>query len=278
MTLSRRRVVGTTMSLAVASALAGCGDAPVESRDGTSTPVGSPRTFGPESLTVSFASVPDTVTVGGTVDVIAIARNRTTRPIVARLACPLAGLTTRFYDAQHQLVAADSVVCRPQLDDRTVTLAPGDSAVAAVSVTTPQTAAGILRAEAVYEAVGGRSVSVEHVIVLRPACRPVDPGRLVPALQVWVLDAVTGELTPTVPTLVVTDGSYRSPLVVGAPGHPLSVAPASWILPSERPGTYTLAVTAPGYQSWTRGNIVVTRGADCHVQEVDIVVRLARAP
>ena len=55
------------------------------------------------------------------------------------------------------------------------------------------------------------------------------------------------------------------------PGCPDSLALSA---AHERPGTYTVTVSKPGYRDFTQSNIVV--GADvCHVITVQITARLA---
>ena len=43
----------------------------------------------------------------------------------------------------------------------------------------------------------------------------------------------------------------------------------------ERAGTYTVTVTRPGYRTWSRSNVEVTRD-QCHVIPVRLVARLQR--
>ena len=44
----------------------------------------------------------------------------------------------------------------------------------------------------------------------------------------------------------------------------------------EREGTYEVSVTAPGYQTWLRENVIV-RADECHVIPVRLTARLVRA-
>jgi hypothetical protein len=46
----------------------------------------------------------------------------------------------------------------------------------------------------------------------------------------------------------------------------------------ERAGTYRLEVTATDYQDWARDGIVVPQASECHVQTVDVTVRLKPVP
>ncbi len=59
---------------------------------------------------------------------------------------------------------------------------------------------------------------------------------------------------------IVRDGDYRDSLRFGGAAY-------------ERAGTYTVTIEAVGYQTWTRGGIVVTDG-ECHVNGVSVVAEL----
>lgn len=45
----------------------------------------------------------------------------------------------------------------------------------------------------------------------------------------------------------------------------------------ERPGTYTVTVSKPGFRDWQRAGIVVTAD-ECHVHPVELSARLQPSP
>lgn len=67
-------------------------------------------------------------------------------------------------------------------------------------------------------------------------------------------------------TLVLADGAYRETMMpIGPPG--------SYAGAGERPGTYTLTVTAQGFQPAPPRSIVVT-GDECHVRGQAVAIDL----
>lgn len=81
-----------------------------------------------------------------------------------------------------------------------------------------------------------------------------------------VKDATTGQLIPEGVRGVLKDGSYLDTLQVftDIEGRIFSLAGAV-----ERPGTYRIDLTAPGYQPWTRSDVRVPEGR-CHVEPVSL--------
>jgi hypothetical protein len=69
----------------------------------------------------------------------------------------------------------------------------------------------------------------------------------------------------------VSDGSYYEQLSPG-PVTPGGVTVWYWLGAVERPGTYTVRVSAPGFRTWEHDKIVVIRGPDGHAQTVDLIV------
>ena len=95
-------------------------------------------------------------------------------------------------------------------------------------------------------------------------CLPQQPGGTVCTdlyaygVSVTVTDAGTGQPV-TNATLTLTDGAYTEVMQY--------IPTGDYVGAGERAGTYTLTAGAPGYQSQTIENIVVTAD-ECHVQGV----------
>ena len=100
-----------------------------------------------------------------------------------------------------------------------------------------------------------------------------DVGRF--GLDIGVVDDRTSAPPVTEVTAVVSDGQYADTVRSGQPpGRAVRLAAAP-----ERPGTYTLTVSAAGYQSKTASNLSVQRGGRCeHLRTVSLNVRLQPAP
>ena len=88
-------------------------------------------------------------------------------------------------------------------------------------------------------------------------------------ILVTVTDSVTGAFIETGPVrIIATDGGYADTVFVS--GSLLGG------LAHERSGTYQVEVSAPGYDTWTRGGIRV-RENSCHVETQSIFARLRSA-
>ena len=70
----------------------------------------------------------------------------------------------------------------------------------------------------------------------------------------------------TTATATLVDGAYRETIT-------LQSFATSYLGAGEREGTYTLTVTAPGYQPSTARTVTVT-GDECHVRPVSVTVDL----
>lgn len=135
-------------------------------------------------------------------------------------------------------------------------------------------AAGIVR-------VVGRGSSWIVGSVLTPAHNVLADSTLVnvvctiesrPAIRLTVVDSLTGQSGPMQALkIVIRDGAARDSAFVPSipPGAPIF----SFSMAFERKGTYTLDVTADGYQPWARSAIVVT-GDICHVTTVTLTARM----
>ena len=93
-------------------------------------------------------------------------------------------------------------------------------------------------------------------------------------LLVYVQDSATGASIASGSTLLARDGAFRDAL--SFPGGRADLDPLPLHTAGERPGTYQITVTKPGYVSWTRNNVSVTAGV-CHVNRTDITARLQPA-
>lgn len=90
----------------------------------------------------------------------------------------------------------------------------------------------------------------------------------VAGVSVWAHDAVDGEPVTEGLTGHLLQGDYAELMVVGS--NQLYGA-------FERPGTYAVVVTAPGYQDWVRTDVTVEDGG-CHVVPVEIRADMERSP
>ena len=88
------------------------------------------------------------------------------------------------------------------------------------------------------------------------------------SLAVTVTDAATGENLAPDANVRVTDGTFSETLTAPAGGVYSGVY--------ERPGSYTIVVSHPGYRQWQRAGVVVGRD-ECHVITEDVSARLARS-
>jgi hypothetical protein len=100
---------------------------------------------------------------------------------------------------------------------------------------------------------------------------PVCTADFRPGIVVTVLDDATGAAASCGARAVVTAPGYSVTVENPAmPGCPDSLALSA---AHERPGTYTVTVSKPGYRDFTQSNIVV--GADvCHVITAQVTARL----
>ena len=95
-----------------------------------------------------------------------------------------------------------------------------------------------------------------------PRC---DPVRLF-GIRAFVRDSVSGDGVARDARAVIRDGTFEDSLE--------TVSDSVKVGADERAGTYRLDVSAPDYQNWARNGIVVAQASECHVQTVDVTVRL----
>jgi hypothetical protein len=98
-----------------------------------------------------------------------------------------------------------------------------------------------------------------------------------PAIEVEVRSAEAGAWLANDATGVVTEGAYSDSL---RPSRGTSVNGGMlWMAlrgADERPGTYRVEVSVPGYVPWVRENVRV-RDGECHVGSVGLEARLQPA-
>lgn len=90
-------------------------------------------------------------------------------------------------------------------------------------------------------------------------------------LAVTVTDARTGTHPAGVVLVVAAEGAYAD---TARRPDPRAGAPAVFVVVVERPGNYTVAVTAAGYGAWTRSGVSVCRAGRCDTLQT---VRLSAA-
>jgi hypothetical protein len=96
----------------------------------------------------------------------------------------------------------------------------------------------------------------------------------VPGIVVTISDSVTGTPTAEIASGAVRDGAYEDelrPFVYE--GHNMLSRAAAY----ERPGRYTVEITAPGYLPWRADNVRVDAG-ECHVATANLSAKLQLAP
>lgn len=95
-----------------------------------------------------------------------------------------------------------------------------------------------------------------------------------PGFIVTITDSLSGEPRSEIATAIVTDGAFVDTLVPYLFSASGEVAKAGAY---ERPGTYDLLVTAPGYLEYRRTGLQLTAG-ECHVRTLEVDARLMLDP
>lgn len=108
------------------------------------------------------------------------------------------------------------------------------------------------------------------------ACQDPEVGctlNILPAVEVEVRDAVSGEHLAVTPRGIARDGAFQDSLRVGS--TTLSIPPlvVTMVGADERAGTYLVQLEAEGYQPWDTSGVVVT-GDECHVRTVSFAADL----
>ena len=89
-------------------------------------------------------------------------------------------------------------------------------------------------------------------------------------LTVTVVDQSNGDPIADDATMTIRQGSYEEVVTDSWDGSTMSGA-------GERPGTYTITIEHPGYETWTQTGIEITAD-DCHVIPVLITAQLVPLP
>lgn len=80
---------------------------------------------------------------------------------------------------------------------------------------------------------------------------------------------MSGALTAAGATVIARDGAYADSATVPADGS--NSTPVG--LAGERAGTYSITVRKAGYQTWSKGGVLVTKDV-CHVIPVQVTAKL----
>ena len=91
-----------------------------------------------------------------------------------------------------------------------------------------------------------------------------------PGITVLLLDAFSAQPITSQALVVARDGLYTDSVAATVPGRP-------YLLAVERPGTYTVNVTALGYAPWSLTPVIVSHDA-CHVVTMPLAAYLAPLP
>jgi hypothetical protein len=87
-------------------------------------------------------------------------------------------------------------------------------------------------------------------------------------ITVDVRDSVTNALAGQGVRIVAREGAFADTVTSATFDGPFGLV-------FERAGTYTLSVDRPGYQSWSKAAVEVTKGT-CHVNGVVVTARLQK--
>ena len=100
-------------------------------------------------------------------------------------------------------------------------------------------------------------------------------GDVEPGVVVAVYAAQTRAPLASMATVTIQDGSYMETLKpFGFAGTGTAVTEVAVSGAYERPGTYTVNVTAPGYAPYVVNNVPVTKGV-CHIKGVSLAAYLS---
>jgi len=103
---------------------------------------------------------------------------------------------------------------------------------------------------------------------------PSTARKLAAAVAIATLTSVTGASAATGARVVVRDGAFADSSTSPAPPSGIDVDALGAAL--ERPGSYEVTVSKPGYRDWVRSGVRVTKG-ECNVRTANLVARLQRS-
>lgn len=103
---------------------------------------------------------------------------------------------------------------------------------------------------------------------------PVCTQEFRPALMVYVKDSLTNTGTASGASLVVREGTFKDS--VAFPDARPELNDLNLNAAGERAGTYEVAVSKPGYSTWIKSNVRVTKN-ECHVNTVQLTALLQPA-
>lgn len=119
-------------------------------------------------------------------------------------------------------------------------------------------------------------------LALLGSCGIIDPvvcpADVTPAVEVQVFDARTGAPAAHGTLATAQDGSYTDTLeITGWRSTPIDSTTAFVVAGAyERPGTYTVRITKPGYRLWERTRVRAREG-ECGVESERLVASLEPA-
>lgn len=104
------------------------------------------------------------------------------------------------------------------------------------------------------------------------------PADVTPAVEVQVVDARTGAPAAHRTVATAQDGAFTDTLEIGGWSGPSPDSTTAIVVQGayERPGTYTVRISKPGYQLWERTQVRAREGV-CGVERVRLVAELEPA-
>jgi len=103
---------------------------------------------------------------------------------------------------------------------------------------------------------------------------PVCTQEFRPALMVYVKDSLTNTGTASGASLIARDGTFKDS--VAFPDARPDLNDLNLNAAGERAGTYQVSVSKPGYATWIKSNVRVTKN-ECHVNTVQLTALLQPA-
>jgi hypothetical protein len=100
---------------------------------------------------------------------------------------------------------------------------------------------------------------------------PVCTDDFRPGVAVHVKDSLTGAGVASGASLVVREGLFKDSVAFPSSSPDLNDFPLA--AAGERAGTYQIAVSKPGYATWSQSNVRVTTN-QCHVNTVELTALL----